>query len=83
MYQFFYMGLVLSGIDGGQIHNSGYFRGGLKISTFLGPMALATLMAISGLKKVSILGLPTKMALVMDLSPSKPLRTAPYKQQVH
>ncbi len=43
------------------------------------------LVAISGPKKVSILAPPPplKMALVMDLPPSKPLRTALYKQQVH
>jgi hypothetical protein len=47
-------------------------------------MALATLVAISGPKTVSIFRAhPPEMALVMDMPPSKPLRTAPYKQQVH
>jgi hypothetical protein len=42
-----------------------------------------TLAAFSGPKKVFIFRppSPSKMALVMDLSPLKPLRTAPYKQQ--
>ena len=36
------------------------------------------------LKKVLIFrALPPKMPLVMDSPPSKPLCTAPYKQQVH
>ncbi len=49
-----YMGLVLSGFDGGLSITRNILGGG-------GP----------------------KMPLVMDSPPSKPLRTAPYKQQVH
>jgi hypothetical protein len=49
-----YMGLVLSGFDGGISITRG----------ILGPP-------------------PPKMPLVMDSPPSNPLRTAPYKQQVH
>ncbi len=44
---------------------------------FWAQMALASLVAISGPKKVSI---PT--ALEMDLPPSKSIRPAPYKKQV-
>jgi hypothetical protein len=49
-------------------------------------MALATVVAVSGPKIVSIFRHPLthpKVALVMDFPLSKPLRTAPYKQQVH
>jgi hypothetical protein len=48
-------------------------------------MALATLVAFSGPKKVLIFSVPPppKMALVMGSPSSKPLRTAEYKQRVH
>ncbi len=48
-------------------------------------MALATLVAISGIQKsVDFYAPPPpKMALVIVLPPSKPLRTATYKQRVH
>jgi hypothetical protein len=51
----------------------------IDISAFLGPeMALASLVAISGPKKVSIFrAQPLPMALEMDFPPSKSLR--PYK----
>ncbi len=43
-------------------------------------IALATLVPFKGPKKSRFLG---RAPLVMDSPPSKPLRTAPYKQQVH
>jgi hypothetical protein len=47
-------------------------------------MALATLVPFKGPKKSRFLGPPPpKMPLVIDSPPTKPLRTAPYKQQVH
>jgi len=47
-------------------------------------MALAALVPFKGPKKSRFLGPhPPKMPRVMDSPPSKPLRTAPYKQQVH
>ena len=52
--------------------------------TFLGPNGTRYARPISGPKKVLIFRASTpKMPLVMDSPPSKPLRTAPYKQQVH
>jgi hypothetical protein len=55
----------------GQIHYSGHWKGwALKILPFRGP------------KSISFRGPPLPMALVMDLSPSKSLRPAPYKQLV-
>jgi hypothetical protein len=54
-----------------------------RIYTYM--MVLASLVAISGPKKVSISRArapPLPMPLVRDLARLKPLRTAPYKQQV-
>jgi hypothetical protein len=51
---------------------------------FWAQMALAALVPFKGPKKSRFLGPhPPKMPRVMDSPPSKPLRTAPYKQQVH
>jgi hypothetical protein len=51
---------------------------------FWAQMALAGLVPFKGPKKSQFLGPPPpKTPRVMDSPPSKPLRTAPYKQQVH
>ncbi len=61
---------------GMQHHYEGHWKGlALKILTFLGPE-----MAKSSL---DFQGPPLPMPLIMMLHASKPLHTAPYKQQVH
>jgi hypothetical protein len=70
------MALILNGSEAWNIFTRGIWKGlALKISTFLGPE-----MATSSL---DFQGPPLPMPLIMMLHASKPLPTAPYKQQVH
>jgi hypothetical protein len=82
-----YMGLVLSGFEGGLSITRGILGGwGPKNLDFFGPKwhSLATLVPFKGPKKSQGLAPPPPNAPVMDSPPSKPpLRTVPYKQQVH